>query len=217
MFSPMTKKRAPTLWSDFDGTAVKKYGSRNPLNWTKYPLPALPGYLDFMRGVQHTGVALGGVVTIRKEFFRRHLTELSIRKLGYGGIILPSSVEYAGSEKGKGRFVAEQSRKGVVGMIDDKPHWVGKVILEALVEGNTYNPIILGAVGHAHTEHYMERLCDVARSLELLVHETNSGEPETPGLGFTASNGQQTLQVVQIGAYSVEAGQAFGNLLQAAS
>lgn len=203
--------------SDFDGTAVRKYPKRNLRSWSKYPLAGIPGYADFVAGVQETGISLDGVATVRKKWLRRFVTERSVLKLGYGDIIFPGSVRYAGNEEEKGRMIANETKRGVVGMIDDKPHKIGKVLLAHLAEGETDAPIVLGVVEHKRTEKYLGKLLQHARSEPgLRVFERQSFVPEGREgntIGFTVDNGQQSLHVVRLGAYQTSTGRAFGRTL----
>jgi hypothetical protein len=207
-------ENVPKLWSDFDGTAVKKYSARNPRNWSKYPLPGIDGYSDFLQGVKNTGVEFGGVVTIRKELVRSGATNRSIKKLGYRSLIGPDSVVYAGNETNKGKFVAEKSIETTVGMIDDKPHKLGKFILGALIDSvqqpeTQHNPIVLGVVAHEKSLEYIDRLAgyitELPSGIITLEEQTNTG--------FIVKADRFSLQVTPLQPYTEQAGEAFGQLL----
>jgi hypothetical protein len=213
----------PRLWSDFDGTAVRKFGTSDPRNWTKYPLPGIPDYLEFIKGVQSAGVEFAGVVTKRKRVVRQLVTNMSLNQLGYSDIIKPNMVEYAGTEERKGYFIALKSTEGAVGMIDDKPHKLGIAILEALAlplratRDPSINPILLGVVPQFDkSQEYIEKLAEQAVTVPidgLQVIETGSNG--IAGLAIRAEN--LVLDVIQLAPYSQIEGKDFSlRLLQLA-
>lgn len=214
-------EQAPRLWSDFDGTAVGIVGKTNPRNWSKYPLPAIEGYADFLRGVQATGVEIAGVVSRRPDIFvRRMATARSIRKLGFSEFFTrPDQIVHQGSEEAKGRFVAEQSRATAVGMLEDKPHKLGAVLLGALSEHVQHpevpnNPILLGVVKHGKSQEYIERLATAANALtsnDITVSET--GPITSVGLSVEADG--FSMNVVQLPTFSQFTGRDFGQQLLA--
>lgn len=206
----------PRLWSDFDGTAVGLVSKTNPRNWSKYPLSGIEGYADFLRGVASTGVEIAGVVTRRPDIFiRRMATARSISKLGFGEFL--PAVVHKGSEEAKGRFVAEQSRETTIGMLEDKPHKLGAVLLGAVSETTQHpeaphHPIVLGVVKHGHSQEYIERLAAQANALAsggLTVAETG---PIT-AIGLSIQSEQLSLEVVQLQPYSQYAGEIFGRTI----
>jgi len=213
----------PKLWSDFDGTAVALAKKTDPRNWSKYPLKGLVGYADFLRGVQSTGVEIAGVVSRRPDIFiRRMATARSITKLGLGELFTNAGqIVHKGSEEAKGRFVAEQSRETTVGMLEDKPHKLGAVLLGMLDEPvkhpeATHHPIILGVVSHSRSQEYIERLAEQAKvrtSGDLYVTEFANGVGTATTTGITLEAETLTLRVVPLQPYSQEAGQSFGQML----
>lgn len=208
---------APKLLSDFDGTAVRKYGYTNWRNWGKYPLPGIPGYLDFLAGVQEEGVDFEGVVTIRKEFWRQGVTNRSLRKLGYTGVISPDMVAYAGTEEAKGRVVVNQSRETTVGMIDDKPHKLGIAMLDAVEASSrlsTYHPVLLGVVSHERSADHIERLVELAEGSEGdLPVSIGTSSPSRAWEDLAITKGPFTMHVRQLDPYSQAEGQQFGQRL----
>ncbi len=213
----------PRLWSDFDGTAVAIAKKSSPRNWSKYPLPGLDGYIDFLKGVHLTGVEIAGIVTRRPDIsVRRLATARSIRKLGYADFFnRPEQLVHTGSEEAKGRFIAEQSRVTTIGMLEDKPHKLGSVLLGALTEPRQYprvshHPILIGAVLHARSQEYMERLIAQASTIttgNLCVTEFAHGVATAPTAGFTLESEFLSLHVVPLQTYSEQAGSAFGRTL----
>lgn len=215
----------PRLWSDFDGTAVAIVRKTNPRNWSKYPLLGVDGYADFLRGVQSAGVDVAGVVSRRPDILvRRMATARSITKLGYAEFFtIPEQIVHKGSEEAKGKFVAEQSCLATIGMLEDKPHKLGSVLLEALTGPMLptqvpHHPIVLGVVAHDSSQKYIERLAEMVETTKnggLVVNETGPS-PMAP-IGLSIRGESVLLDVVQLEPYSKNAGAEFGHrLLEAA-
>lgn len=211
----------PRLWSDFDGTAVALTKKTNPRNWFKYPLPGIKGYVDFLTGVASTGVEIAGVVSRRPDvYFRRLATARSITKLGFSELFNQSQIVHAGSEVAKGKFVAEQTKIAPIGMLEDKPHKLGGVLLGVL-QGSEYPvfphyPVVLGVVSHGQSQEYIERLAVQAQAMaksDLEVNETGSAAT----IGLSIRSESVTLDVVQLQPYSEYAGREFGHTLLAAA
>lgn len=211
------------VWSDFDGTAVEITGAANPRNWSKYPLAGLAGYNDFLKGIRSTGVGIAGVVSRRPDvFIRRMATAWSISRLGFTE--LPTrrdQIVHTGSEEKKGRFIAARSREVPVGMLEDRPHRLGAVLLGIMTEPaqspkTLHHPITVGVVAHPRSQEYIDRLVERAASMThagLRVSELNDGiEPEA-ATGFLFQTELLNLQVVQLNPYSQVAGEAFGRRL----
>jgi hypothetical protein len=210
----------PRLLSDFDGTAVEKLNPANPRHWVrnlrKYPLAAMVGYADFLGGVESTGVEIGPVVSRRAERLRRAKTTRSISDLSlseYFGD--PEQVILAGSEKEKGRTVAEQSLLRVIGMLEDSPHKLGKSLLEytlknSHVEG--HHPILIGVVSH-NTSY--EKISELRSELRLRPQTDDvivRGESGS-NTGLIAYMGPLEVHVTQLEPYTAEEGQRFGERL----
>lgn len=209
---------APVLWSDLDGTAVVKKGKFNKHNWRKYPLPLIPGYVDFMRGVQAQDLHVAGLVSRRPDMAqRRRVTARTIAELGLDEFFdLPEQVKLTGSEKAKGLFVLERSRQTPVALVDDQPHKFGKVLLNALSdpEAQTHedgHTIVLGVVQHKRSQDRTMRLLQYARDLDntcLRVEEFATRTNLLVG-GIRLCTDQLDLKIIQLPEYSAKAGESF--------
>ncbi len=207
----------PELWSDFDGTAVALVRKTNPRNWIKYPLPALTGYLDFLKGVQSTGIEIGGIVSRRPDIYpRRWATMRSIARLGMASYF-GKQVVLTGSETAKGQFVVERSRQTTVGIIEDKPHRLIEVLLSMLSEPEQpLNSILLGIVSHARSQEYLERSLEIAEARTsgvLSVNQFADGSIPASTTSFSLKADAIDLHVVPLGSYSESAGREFGHSL----
>lgn len=211
------------LWSDFDGTAVEIASTVNPRSWSKYPLAGLAGYNDFLKGVRSTGVDIAGVVSRRPDILiRRMATARSISRLGFTELpTKPEQIVHTGSEEKKGQFIAERSQEVSVGMLEDRPHRLGAVLLGIMTEPmrhpkTPHCPITVGVVAHSRSQEYIDRLVERAASMAhagLHVSELNDGiEPEA-ATGFLLQTESINLQVIQLNPYSQDAGEAFGRRL----
>jgi hypothetical protein len=203
--------RPPRVWSDFDGTGVEIVAKTNPRNWSKYPLQAIDGYIDFLKGVRDGGVEIAGIIS-RRPAIRKWVTARSIAKLGMDEVF-PGVHPFvlAGSEDRKADFLANQSRYGVVGMIDDKPHKFGASLLKSLAEaqGQTNGDkqlIVLGAIDHSKKHEYLDRLADI-------VDEGNVGHLIEAGSGFYINGTNFGVKVVPLEPYSAETGEAFAGII----
>src|SRR5262245_18175853 len=125
---------AAKVWSDLDGTAVALARGVDPRRMTKYPLLPIRAYAGFLSDVVSTGVELAVVVTRRPNLrVRRWATTRSIANLGYSEFFpRPDQIVHTGGEKAKGEFLAQESRSAAIGMLEDKPHKLGEVLLGAL-------------------------------------------------------------------------------------
>lgn len=209
----------PVLWSDFDGTAVETVGLLNPRNWIKYPLEGVPGYAEFLEGVQEGGVAIGGIVSRRPDILpRRYVTDRSIAELDLEGFFPTADQRVlTGDEARKGIFVVEEAQKGrPVGMVDDKPHHIGPSLLAALIETplDVSTPTItLGVVNHGRSEEYMMRFVEAERERrgEKRVSVTEKVNDHT--FALRAPDYRFRLDVVRLPSYSGPAGEAFAERL----
>jgi hypothetical protein len=215
----------PSLWSDFDGTAVKVLSKADPRNWAKYPIPKIDGYFNFLYGVRSMGVDVAGIVSRRPDILpRRIVTARSIAKLGLREFFKsPEQIVLTGSEAKKGAFVAEKSKATTVGLIDDKPHRVGPEILNKLLEeepderqplSEQARRVALGVVSHPKSTEYTERFIDGVREQTdetgIKVVERSNDHVfflHGPNYGFE-------LSVVQLEPYSMYAGDVFATHLQ---
>lgn len=214
----MAEKLKPELWSDFDGTAVEIVSKANPRNWSKYPLAAIEGYLDFLKGVRGGGVAMAGIVSRRPNILpRRVVTARSVAQLGIDAYFSnKGQIVLAGSEEAKAEVIVDASSRVVVGMIDDKPHKLGESLLGALRAdyrgGVTGKEIVLGAVAHKRTAEHMEAFAEFADKWSATVHSGAEVTTE-PGAVHVVDKNSFALHVVQIDPYSCEAGQEFAEVL----
>jgi hypothetical protein len=205
-----------------DGTVVQTAAKTELRNWLKYPLPVMNGIGDFLDGAEDGGLEIAGIVSRRPDIAqRRNATLRSIREFGLRKleeeVVLTGGL--VGGERDKGRFVAEQSRKGKVAMIDDKPHRVVPAIFRGMIEiaeasaqGNhsssfiyTCPPlhVVLGVVDHANTEEYLDRLVDDIELQGWLGRTVDDRE-----ISYSYAT-LVTLDVVKLQPYSNEAGLAF--------
>ncbi len=196
------------LWSDFDGTAVALARKVDPRNWTKYPLKALPGFTDFLSGVIEGGADFAGFVS-RRPGVRRWVTMRSISKLGISSHFTNGQrLVLTGSEEDKGRFLTNESLDHVVGMVEDKPHQLGHVLIGSLLESKRHlaernHMIVLGAVAHARTQEYLDRLLTGIDVLtDVTIHEPGDGDYQLHGPSFQ-------LDIVPLQPYSHTAGLQF--------
>lgn len=216
----------PRLWSDFDGTAVEKLSKKNPWQWRrnllKTKLKGLPGYGSFLQGVESVGVEIAGVVSRRPEVWpRRGNTMRSIAELGIGNYFDAAKVVLTGSEEAKGQFVLEQSRISTIGMLEDKPHKLGAVLLGALTEPAQHlevprHPILLGVVSHSRSQEYIERLVEQADAKTiggLHVTESSCGGGRATSTSFRLETEFLNLHVTPLQPYSEQAGEAFGRAI----
>lgn len=212
----------PEFWSDFDGTAVKVVPKYDPRNWTKYPLPKLPGYEQFLAGVRRGAVEVGGVVSRRPNIgVRRLVTARSIAVHGlYDYFPSRNQVRLTGSEAAKAAYVAALARQRVIGLAEDKPHKVGPLILSELVkalefeEPSQFNPrVAIGVVNHPRSGEYIDRTMDAvgdnAQEAGLHVFQ-RSGDGAVSVIG---PDDRFRLDVVQLAPYSEATGRNFASYL----
>lgn len=207
-------KEQPVLWSDFDGTAVELVPIYKPRNWWKYPVTPIEGYNEFLQGVEHGGIAIGGIASQRQNLSqRRNVTTRTIRFKGIKALE-DKPVKLMGGESGKAAVVVEESKlhKGV--LIDDVPYSVGPFLLDGLYSaalsrseqaGQDIPPlhVVLGAVSHRKTDGYldlMEGRMNLTKVADPIHHE--DGSRSFVGEGFT-------LDVMKLQPYSYDAGVAF--------
>ena len=201
--------RKPIFHSDFDGTAVEVLPWTNPRNWSKYPLKGVPGYLDFILGVEDSGVEVGSIVSRRPDIApRRWATDASLRDVASRQFERPGQVLLMGSEEKKAGRIASEAHKRVVGFIDDKPHKAGIEIARSLDKFDVMpRRVVMGAVQHAKSWNNMEQLRTFAGNDGFEIQElTISG-------GFSITNGNFVLEAIQLPGYSRDAGQTFGSRL----
>jgi len=201
----------PELWSDFDGTAIDIVRKTDWRNWFKAGIPILDGYIEFLYGAQEAGVDIAGVLSRRNDRARRGTTMHSIATLGLGEYFGdPAKVILAGSESAKGRYLAQRSLVGPVGMLEDKPHKLTPVVVGALtqemIDGGTPHRIIIGAVDTPNMLDRLDQLGKEARATNGLTVNTSPG-------GLTIQHDAATIQIVPLPPYSYETGLIFGRTL----
>lgn len=207
------------LLSDLDGTAFEKLNAKNPLNWYrnawKRNLALLEGYPDFLAGVLSVeGIEMGGAATVRKEWLRRRTTLRSIRQHGLEQFFLdPERIAFGHTEEGKARVIGEKSRKVTVGMAEDQPQkHVGQLVTYAsMMRSNgdvPHYPILVGVVDQPNGQHKIEKLRGDLDERGVLVQDDPDSET-----GLIIAANPLTIHVTQIGPYSEEVGQEFGQRL----
>lgn len=219
-------EHGPELWSDFDGTGVHVVESRTglplqfayPRNWAKWPLKGIEGYSEFLKGVQESGVNIAGVVS-RRQTWRRGVTRSSMAKLGVSDLL--PDVQLLKTEEAKGRFVAQRTTSGVVGMLEDKPHKLVPEIVQGMLVSATRNleltdgrkNLVLGVVDHSKSEDRIAKVKDfLTRRPSWIqdVQDWGDGGLESRGTSLTGHFG---LLITPLEPYSREAGQSFGELV----
>lgn len=227
----------PTVWSDFDGTAVKLpqdhrgYGVLDPRIWCrdalKYPLDLVAGYPDFLRGLQASTAMLAGIVS-RRAGIRRAVTRWSFAAHGLAEFFPDGTIVLAGSESKKAQHVVDAAQKSSesssitpVALIEDRPQRFGKPALQALVKAARvtearHNPIVVGVTHHPRSQQYIDSLLAFAQELQLTVDGAtlqesviSDGEQD---FRFTIPE-RSSLHIVQLPPYGHAAGQAFGETL----
>lgn len=213
----MSKDSSPELWCDFDGTLVATRSKLDPRNWTKYPMNGMPGASYFLDGVSRSGVELAGVVSRRNARFRTSVTRWALKNVGLDRYFpREGSIVLAGSEERKGRFLVARSRERTVGMLEDKPDQLGKVMLGALAKlesspATPHHDIVLGVVHHPQSARRLEGLLEIIDSVDRQVEVVSN-----PDESHDIRGEEFTLTVAQLPAYSLQAGQEFAQrLLQA--
>ncbi len=221
----------PQLYSDFDGTAVAKMYLLDPRNLTKYPLPEVEGYSDFLRGARlpddtnegQNGIEIAGVVTKRPNIFiRRLVTARSVAKLGMREFF-PDDAKliHAGSESNKAQFIYERSAEARTGMLEDRPHKLGAELLKtmaaqsATAEGDE-RYILIGAVNHGKSGEYIDKLVNDVRALydSAAISEFDyEADEDVTSVGHRIKIGRATLEIVQLAPYSELSGAHFGKHL----
>lgn len=210
----MSEAKVPRrLWSDFDGTAVSIVRKTNPRNWSKYPLPIIEGYLDFLKGAQDSGIEVAGIVSRRPDILpRRLVTARSVAQLGMSQFFpAEKHIVLTGSEYAKAGFVAKDAMLfGRVGMIDDKPHKFGAAFAEYMLSDDIRHAatLVLGAVHTPSREEHLEKLAAWATNVNGV--EVTSG---TQDLYIGHHEGRFGIRVIPLEPYSETSGQAFGQAL----
>lgn len=209
------KAERPKLLSDFDGTAVKNFPWYSWRAATKFGLPMIPGYTQFLDGVLSAEVDVAGVASRRAQRWRGMATSRSIASLGLTPYFPNAgSVTLAGSEVAKAQTVVNASRESVAGMLEDRPHLLGAALLKILKGKPLDNAhtIVMGVVSHPRSSEYIDRLATYAN--QAIPNSTlNDARELGAGNGFSVVAGNTQLQVLPLVPYTKEAGAAFGEYL----
>lgn len=199
-------------WSDWDGTGVKTPSfNRRALN--NHPFRGQPGYASFLEGVRTEGIDPAGIVSRRPDnLLFRKATDFSVSWLGLRDFFPDNrNIHLTGSENRKSQFLIGRSILGPVGMLEDRPHNLGKALLEGL--GGLHPsvapyPITVGAVRHEQTTAHMEDLMTTALDMGLDVHVSRDHDLTVVGENYT-------VNVVPLRPYSHYEGQAFADRVHA--
>lgn len=227
-----TETPQTTLWSDFDGTAIKiaRAPYINPKNWLKTGLAGIPGYRDFLDGAIEGGLAIGGVVSRRPDIaIRRYATQLAINYQDlYPYFDPPSQVVLAGSEEAKAGHLVYETYAKPVAIIDDKPHKIGALLAKRLASLNqihamdrdfVWPPLGQVTLGGVANE---QQSTNIAALLTGLTKDADFTGVPRPDIGahdiMLANSLQETplLRVVYLQPYSHDAGLQFAQTATAA-
>ena len=216
----MSKRESlpPALWSDFDGTAVKKYAIGHPFNASKYPLPIMPGYVDFLDGFSDGGGIVRGVLT-RRGNIRRPATMRSLQKLGLESRLMafPGNVIHFNSDRGKAAHVLNDADHGTprssVSLIEDKPDVVGMEMIDLLKtdEAGWINEAFV-TIGAVNTVSQAKRI-DNFESQANHVDGVTVNRVDESTLAVTV--GSSVVYTTALRPYTFEEGQNFATLVQA--
>lgn len=211
----MSRQKRPELWSDFDGTVVETLPLFHPRNWIKFPLAIMPGYADFLASVKASGVTIGGIISKRPSMFRYWPTLFTIRSLRLDSYFYGKRIVLSGTNRGKGRFIANRARSTAVGMIEDKPHKLLPPLLTAIdvnihAADNALQPILIGVVDHPRSHQYLRTALQRAERSHYQIKRLNSSMWQVfiPGAEATS------VRIVLLKPYNKKSGQAFARLLK---
>lgn len=225
----MTENK-PRIWSDFDGTAVAKAYLLDPRNLTKYPLPEMEGYADFLRGAQlkddidgaQDRIEIAGIVTKRPDIFiRRMVTARSVAKLGLKEFFPDhSQLIHTGHERLKATHLIHESETARIGMIEDRPQKLGAEILKIMAAQSTNEEverlIVLGVVSGDKSAAYNDTLVNNAKSLygDAEISEFDyRADDNLMNIGHRIRFGKSVLEVVPLAQYSQSSGAHFSRHL----
>ena len=215
------------LWTDFDGTAVAGCDLRN---LSKRLLRDMPGFGDFLRGVQSSQggedkpdarVEVAGILTMRPRILKRFTTR-EIKRHGLREhFSSESQLFHVGRERPKAEFLVARSENARIGMLEDGPHRLAHNILNILATQENMTKtaersILLGVVKHHKSQAYIDEFLNSSRKnfgdsvLSEFDYEADEGLTST---GHRIKIGRATLEVVQLAKYSEVSGRCFGNML----
>lgn len=222
------ERATPEALFDFDGSLVHLANRNISLqNALKYPMYARIESDRFIQGVASTGVEIGPIVSRRPRIGRTFVTRRTLTDTGLSrwfpaqdDVILAGSIhpgKFRQSEERKAGVVIDHNVDRVVGMIDDKPDKLGKLLLEGLLENDCTNkPLVLGVVPTPQSSQRTDALLTQAEVSGWKVTEQQKNQDEMAGynLQFGSSGIQLLVKVVQLEPFSYETGVEFGQQLQ---
>ena len=222
---------SPEALFDFDGTLMHLPHKFNLYGrMTKRGLYSKLGATDFIRGLISEGVEVGPIVS-RRPPLRMKTTRASIGAAGLtqffpdaSNVILAGSTaslaEARASEQNKARVVVEHAEHKVVGMVEDKPHKLGRLLIDELLEIDaTREPIVLGIVPSPKRDEMIKELVDYARTISGLQYDQSVSQDGDLMAGhtfaYTGDGPHFTMQVTKLEPFSFESGQQFAKHLNA--
>lgn len=200
----------PILDSDFDGTAVVKCGKLNWRNSTKYPLPEMPRYHQFLDGFRERGGKTGNIITVRKEWLRSAATRRSISNLGLTEYFNPDQdITYAGTEDDKAQAIVDRIGRAY-GFLEDNPQKLVPRVAALMAEVEIPRKVItIGAVNHPDSQERVSeaisRTLDTVRKSE--INYMNS-------VSTTIDIGRSAVHIVELDDYSFESGKRFADMVE---
>lgn len=224
----MLERATPEVLFDFDGSLVHLAKRSVSLqNALKYPMYARIESDRFIKGLASTGVEVGPIVSRRPRIGRKFVTRKALSDTGLlrwfpdrDDVVLAGSVHpgrFRQSEERKAEIVLAHNESRVVGMIDDKPDKLGKLLLDGLLENDQTNePLILGVVPTPHSERRTSALLTYAETHGWGITEQQQNQDEMTGyeLQYGHSGIQLLVKVVQLDPFNYERGADFGRQLQ---
>lgn len=224
----MLERATPEVLFDLDGTLIhlaeRPYGVQNAL---KYPMYAKPEAHRFIQGIASTGTDIGPIISRRPRFGRTMLTRRTMRDTGLSRwFSAKSDIQLAGSihpakfkqsEELKAQRVLEHSKRRVVGMVEDKPDKLGRLLLNGLVKRRATNePLIIGVAPSDRAPARTDQLIDFAMTNGWSVSEHAETPYQMPGYEITHSRSGIDLlvKVVQVDPFDFNTGVQFGTQLQ---
>lgn len=224
-----TSIEKPVTYYDFDGTVVEKLSLRDPRDWkrnaTKSDLALVPGFTSFATTLNRY-THNGGVVSKRKDWLRRRVTEKSIRELEVDFVFrgtLASSVRLLGSDLGKASFlVARAMENPNVSIVEDRPDKLVPGLVRAMLEKMREEregeapelAVTVGVVDHPKAN---KRIVDIAEEMmDVLPPSSFEFGPDPGSADYRVEGaGFGVVRIAQLPAYSEAAGREFGEMLLA--
>lgn len=162
-------------------------------------------------GIISENVRIAGILSRRPNIWpRRMATERSIAKLGLSGYFDEASqIRLTGSETAKGQALVDESEYGPVGMLEDKPHRLVPVIIDALDQTSSdsgNHAVTLGVVPHSRADEYLARMIEATKEMGAEFTE------EAPNV-FRLYHDPR-LTVVTMNAYDETEGKRFAQLIR---